>query len=205
VNAGIEISRLVGLFVAAAKSIGKSIIEDFHMPKEQKRVPPFAGIPESMNEQDDLFITNGILFRFAADPHGEQETPGSDDVSMKIAAHEIKGLQAYLQAGVSGLHTALTCTIDYMGFRLIAIAVVPADGQKTLVYGVTPALPQQDFNIARMLQEAAEELNLKEHIVFSDVTRPLTIHTAMDVQVRCIPFAMICLTKSCLLSVGPSL
>jgi len=29
----------------------------------------------------------------------------------------------------------LVCAIDYRGFRLIAISLMPVDGKKTLVYG----------------------------------------------------------------------
>lgn len=53
---------------------------------------------------------------------------------MKVASHEIKGIKALMQANVKGLSTALTCAIDYKGFRIVAIAIFPADGEVFFIY-----------------------------------------------------------------------
>lgn len=53
---------------------------------------------------------------------------------MKAAAHDLKGLQQYFQLGVSGLHFPLEAIIDYHGFRLQALSLIPI-GAGSLKYG----------------------------------------------------------------------
>lgn len=48
---------------------------------------------------------------------------------MKVASHELKGIRYLLQTNTRGISTALTCVVDYKGFRLVAIAIFPADGE----------------------------------------------------------------------------
>lgn len=54
---------------------------------------------------------------------------------MKAAAHELKGLQHFysIQAAYK-LHIPLMAFLDYRGFRLIAVSLLPID-DTTLVYG----------------------------------------------------------------------
>lgn len=44
---------------------------------------------------------------------------------MKMAALELTAVQAYAQLHIAGLHTALMATIDYKGFRVVAVVVLP--------------------------------------------------------------------------------
>jgi hypothetical protein len=53
---------------------------------------------------------------------------------MKAASAELKGAMCYHNCHIPDLLTPLMATIDYRGFRLLAIALVPID-DKTLVYG----------------------------------------------------------------------
>lgn len=89
-----------------------------------------------------MYIHNGILFRFAVDNTGELNGMYSDFSSLfsanqfvldtaavKVAGHELKGIKALMQTNVHLLKTALTCAIDYKGFRIVAIAIFPADGE----------------------------------------------------------------------------
>eukprot|EP00698_Gefionella_okellyi_P004774 TRINITY_DN14419_c0_g1_i1.p1 TRINITY_DN14419_c0_g1~~TRINITY_DN14419_c0_g1_i1.p1 ORF type:complete len:1104 (+),score=280.52 TRINITY_DN14419_c0_g1_i1:41-3313(+) len=179
---GLALADYIGQFLLVAKAIGMTLIDEYHLPVHEKTVKPVALSDGDVAEQEELYICNGMLFRFPTDATGERDVPGADDIAMKIAGHELKGLKAYQEANIPGLHTALTCIVDHKGFRMIAIAVLPADGERTLVYGVTPSLLQNDFQISRMLSEAAAVINLKEHVVFADIHRPLTIHTGIEVQ-----------------------
>lgn len=52
-----------------------------------------------------------------------------DTSAMKVASHELKGIRYLLQTNTRGISTALTCVVDYKGFRLVAIAIFPADGE----------------------------------------------------------------------------
>jgi Clustered mitochondria len=51
----------------------------------------------------------------------------SDEDAMKVAGNELRGLISVFKCGVPGLALPLMALIDYLGFRLIAIALLPID------------------------------------------------------------------------------
>jgi len=52
----------------------------------------------------------------------------------KAGGHELKGLMGVKSARVSGLHLPLIALIDYRGYRLVAMSVLPIT-KNSLVYG----------------------------------------------------------------------
>jgi len=64
-----------------------------------------------------------IFFKFAVDQDGIYP---SDHEAMKVAGHELKGLNALVSCGMMlGLNFPLLALIDYRGFRLIATSALP--------------------------------------------------------------------------------
>jgi len=53
---------------------------------------------------------------------------------MKVAGHERRGMRAYVEIDPQ-LRTPLMTIVDYRGFRLIAMAVLPGIGKTSLIYG----------------------------------------------------------------------
>ena len=53
---------------------------------------------------------------------------------MKAAAHELKGLIGYYSCNIPGLNFPLMAMIDYKGFRVIAMSILPINS-KTIKYG----------------------------------------------------------------------
>ena len=51
-----------------------------------------------------------------------------------MAGHELKGLTSCFLCGVDGLNFPLIALIDYRGFRLVCMSVLPID-EDTLVCG----------------------------------------------------------------------
>ena len=51
-----------------------------------------------------------------------------------LLGHELKGLQAYFNCQIEGLSLPFMALVDYRGFRLIAISLLPIS-RKTIVYG----------------------------------------------------------------------
>jgi hypothetical protein len=51
-----------------------------------------------------------------------------------VAGHELKGLKAYFSLGMTDIRVPIMALVDYRGFRLIAMSVLPVSG-KSLVYG----------------------------------------------------------------------
>ena len=69
---GIGISTLLGNFLAATKKYVKHIVDEYHLPEEKRTVPPIPMGPEvPPEERDELYIQNGLLFRFAVDNSGK--------------------------------------------------------------------------------------------------------------------------------------
>jgi hypothetical protein len=68
----------------------------------------------------------------------------NDDMAAKIAGHELKGLVHIWECRLPDLHFPLQCLIDYLGFRLVAMLLLPLkkdtlkvgtnDGGKTMNY-----------------------------------------------------------------------
>lgn len=77
------------------------------------------------------YIAQGILFKFALDTEGFY---ASDEGAVRAAGHELKGVQAYYNTRIPMLKTPLMVLIDYRGFRLTCISLVPID-KNTIRYG----------------------------------------------------------------------
>ena len=53
--------------------------------------------------------------------------PSNDAAASTVAGHELKGMQAYFNCAINGMNLPLMALVDYKGFRLIAIALLPID------------------------------------------------------------------------------
>lgn len=122
----------------------------------------------------EKYITQGILFKFAVDWKGLY---GGDEYSMKAASHELTGLMSYYKCAIPGLHYPLMCLIDYKGFRLIAMSILPGIGSVLLtppvlelVYGSGDGghnVFSTHHEVNLKMAQAAKLLNLKPHVVGS--------------------------------------
>lgn len=54
---------------------------------------------------------------------------------MKACGHDLKGLSAVHDTGIRDIHLPLICLIDYRGFRVVAMSLLPINGEKTIIYG----------------------------------------------------------------------
>jgi Clustered mitochondria len=84
----------------------------------------------------DKYIVNSILFKFAVDSNSLFND--NDYAAAKVGGHELKGLLTYFSLGLTDVHVPLMALVDYRGFRLIAMAVLPLQGN-TLIYGSNDA------------------------------------------------------------------
>lgn len=95
----------------------------------------------------------------------------SFSLALKAASHELKGLMSYYSCNVSGLAFPLMSVIDYKGFRVLALSILPIGGD-SLCYG-SPNAGRNVFNgnpeVNRMMEEAGAQLYLKKHLVSSTV------------------------------------
>ncbi|KAL6041073.1 Clu domain-containing protein [Balamuthia mandrillaris] len=162
-------------FLHTAEALGRIIINERHLPNEQKIIPPFtSGVAGG-----EKFLSHGIWFKYAVDVLRSDKKGSSpptwmygidapdDEKAMKSGGHELKGSIAFMDAAVQDINIPLMVLIDYLGFRLVAIAQLPISA-KTIVYGTADggesihnSSPQMD----RAMRTVAERLNLQPHQV----------------------------------------
>jgi len=118
---------------------------------------------------------------------------------MKAAGHELNGLRALYQAataarrdgstsGLAGLLAPLMVVVDYRGWRVVAMCVVPV-GDGTLCYGSDDQARtvHRDPQVARLMKDAGVRLNLKEHLVGArhlDESRLTPIVGPCDIEIH---------------------
>ena len=168
------LSRLCTDFLTSASTYAQVICSEKHLPIEAKTIKPSADLGGFAG--GEKYVCGGIVFRFAVDRHGLY---GSDELAAKEAGHQLKGLTALFNALSSHvqelkLSLPLMTTIDFRGFRMVAMSLLPITKQ-SLVYGSHDAgrtiLDGSSSPAARALAaRVARALNLKPHRVSEDLT-----------------------------------
>lgn len=155
-----KLSSLAHDFVYVAKTYGKIIILERFLPSGQKTIKP---VDIGGTAGGEKYICQGILFKFAVDTVGIYS---GDEYSSKAAGHELKGLMGYYQCQIEGVHVPLCTLIDYRGFRLIAMSILPLY-YGGLVYGSNDgglSIHADDPLMNHMMKRAAKKLNIKGHV-----------------------------------------
>jgi hypothetical protein len=162
-------------FVYAAQLYGKIIISELSLPVQRKTIKPVSvgGIAGG-----EKYVCQNILFKFAVDIEGLYK---SDENAMKAASHDLKGLMAFFATNIADLHVPLMATIDYKGFRLQALSMLPVS-RSTLAYGSCDGartVHTDNERLNKLMQEAGALLNLKPHCVGPHET---LVHAVADIE-----------------------
>jgi len=190
-----ELSRLAREFVFVASTYGRVIISEMTLPESNKSIKSVqvGGIAGGRK-----YIAQGILFKFNLDHMGLY---GGDSNAQKAAGHEIKGLMSYSLLEIRGLHFPLMAVIDYMGFALTAMSLLPIGEEGSLKYGsndcgTTMHYDSPECNELMIL--AASKLNLKGHIAgFCDTNTliygpgDIEVHQGIDNRFYMLDFARV--------------
>lgn len=124
------------------------------------------------------------MFKFAIDK--SRLFQGDDHKASRIAGHDLLGFNCFVASAVEELNTPLVCLIDYRGFRLIAMSLLPID-RESLVYGSDDAgiRISTDPIAHEALMKASRFMNTAEHTVVELRTlERKTLATALDVEVH---------------------
>lgn len=165
----VALLRLSDEFCAEAQRIGQVIISELALPNAQKTYKPrdMGGVAGGQK-----YLEAGVFFKFTRDAFGLY---GGDEFSMKAAAHELSGLNAYLVAilamergggGGAVLNVPLMALVDYAGHRLIATCALPIGG-RTLCYGSDDSghtVHADDATLNALMEEAARLMYMKRHM-----------------------------------------
>lgn len=117
---------------------------------------------------------------------------------MKSGGLELKGVMHYSATNISMFRFPLSVIIDYRGFRISAISLLPIR-KSTICYGSSDGgetIHNDDPAIEQEMKKAAKYLNLKEHFVGSYQggqalysVGDLEVHKGDDSRVYLIDFA----------------
>ena len=80
-----------------------------------------------------------------------------------VSGHELKGLMAYSSLKIPGLHYPLMTLVDYRGFRLIAISLLPLEPARSLIYGTSDAgvtVHNRDPEFSEKMEKAARSVEI---------------------------------------------
>lgn len=182
-----DLSRLAHDFVYAATTYAKIIISESCLPDHEKTIKPIdlGGVAGGQK-----FVCQNILFKFALDMEivdGLWMYGGnipSDENAMKAAAHELKGLCHYYSTHVPGLRYPLLAYIDYKGYRMIAISVLPI-GRDSIRYGSSDSGDHVHADIPELtekLSDAGKRLNLQAHVTGTNPANAKELASCGDLE-----------------------
>lgn len=156
-----DIAKLAQDFIHCATTYGKLIISEVGVPYSEKTIKPMSigGIAGG-----EKYVVKNILFKFALD---KNELYGSDEAAAKAAGHDLLGLIHYFNIGIPDLHFPLMALVDFMGYRLQAMTLLPIN-KSTIIYG-TPdggkTIYDENPKFNAKMKLAAQKLRLKPHYV----------------------------------------
>jgi alpha-tubulin suppressor-like RCC1 family protein len=124
-----------------------------------KSIPrgPFAGLAGGSK-----YAAAGIFFKYAHDVYGIY---GGNEAAAKAAGHEARSHAALASLSGSALRQPLCIVLDYLGYRLICMALLPIS-QRSLQYGSADGgrhVLRKHEGIARAAATVARSLYLKSH------------------------------------------
>lgn len=160
-EANIDLLHLAQDFVDAATAYGKIIISEHFLPNEKKTIQP-QSLPGIIG--GEKFVVHNILFKFAVD---HKNIYGSDFSAAKAAGNELRGLMCYFNCGIPDINVPLMALVDYRGFRLTAMSLLPVD-TNTIIYGTFDAGKTihytQDDVFNEKMRAASDNIRLRPHI-----------------------------------------
>ncbi len=169
-----KIADLTISFVKQAEHFAKTIVMERFSATKTIRPISSMGVLGGLK-----YCVNGIFFKLAEDPLGI----GAEN-ACKVAGLELKSVTAIMNAAQNlklELHVPLCAVIDYLGCRLIAMAMAPLDGDATLVSGSQDAGVniKSDPRADELLGKVAAHLNLAPHRVAGK-----TVALAVDAELH---------------------
>lgn len=157
-----QMRHLAQDFMYTATMYGKIIISEKFLPPEKKTIRPIdiGGIAGGHK-----YLVRGILFKFCIDVH---KLYGDDEFASKVAGNELRAL-VYFQkfAKKVGIRSPLMCLIDFRGFRVLAMNLLPissADG--TFLHGSADGGNVVNFNpeVHEKMNILGKKMHLKSHL-----------------------------------------
>lgn len=84
--------------------------------------------------ENQVYLYNNIFFSRPVDVKESFKVSQGDEVSRKLAGHDLKNQKVLQSLSIDGLHTVLTTLVDYRGQRWIGQSVIPGILQAVSYY-----------------------------------------------------------------------
>jgi hypothetical protein len=205
---------------------GRIIISEVNIPDKLKTIKPvnMGGLAGGVK-----YCVHNILFKFPLNVHNiysdyEAASKGFQIVLFArfancstVAGHELKGLLGLINSGAEGIHFPLTALLDFLGYRLLCMSMLPIDGNSLIrtfplaqcffflcvcadlrVVGSADAgkkVVNKDKKVKALIEQIGTSLNLQSHFISPTVetTMPLDleIHRGKDGKVYALDFARV--------------
>mmetsp|Transcript_5907 Transcript_5907/g.7764 ORF Transcript_5907/g.7764 Transcript_5907/m.7764 type:complete len:1006 (-) Transcript_5907:86-3103(-) len=173
-----ELINLIQDFISTCKIYGRIIISERFIDTSRKTIRPsiMGGVAGG-----EKYIVNNVLFKFAVDTNNMFK--GDDYAAAKVAGHELKGLMAYSNLKLPNLCLPLMSLLDFNGFRLIAMSLIPVN-KTTLRYGTADAGKTIfcEEPLVGVMQDCGERLNLQPHYVKCVDGEDRLLYSAADIE-----------------------
>lgn len=72
-----------------------------------------------------IYLRNGIFYSYGVNATGAFDDSGADEAARYAAAKDLAGVRVLNRVDVDGIHSLVTCIVDYMGERIVCQAPVP--------------------------------------------------------------------------------
>ena len=194
-----QLSRIHEEFAHVATMYGSVIIQERHLAIADKTIKPIHSRTCDAGGERHKFEVCNIRFKFATDDDGIFN--GSDEAASKAAGAELLGNFHFSHAEDGNIHVPLFVLVDYLGYRLKAVASLPlmiskySDSGKLksrkeqLVVGSEDrgeTMKGEDVNVMLNVNRMGARLNLLEHGIkgFRDII-PRFVATPADLKVLC--------------------
>jgi hypothetical protein len=120
---------------------------------------------------------------------------GSDERAMKMGGHEVLGATELYHCKIPNIHAPLVCLIDYLGFRLVAMSLLPIDNTTVsipfsikltlwIVYGTSDAghtVHNSNEEMNTRMKKLGVKLHLKPHLCGRGSVKQ-ELFTAADIE-----------------------
>lgn len=206
-----RLNGLVDAFVRCARRVARVIVDEYTLPPHLKTIAPIDRIDAA--PEDETFTSDGIAFTFMHEQNGSE---AQDELQRKMGTHDLHGAcvpggracvrargasltvsaarasvgttaYANVPATSSDLHTHLCCVVDYLGFRLFCLALVPIYDDTRVTFGRVGGALQREARTEALLEAAARDLHLATHDAFVEEGaqgETVAIHAASSVMVH---------------------
>ncbi|KYQ93681.1 Rab GTPase domain-containing protein [Tieghemostelium lacteum] len=163
-------------FIHTVKTYGRIIIEERYLKEKTIQSKSIGG-----HLGGDKYIVRNVLFKFSGGSHGVNDEWGG----AKVGGQELKGCMATLNCPISGLCVPLMALVDFMGFRLIAMSVLPISSSgenSTIVYGSSDMgrTVHADEKVIPIMKSLSHTMNLKAH--YGGINSSVLLYSATDVE-----------------------